>query len=1426
MVAKFWKSGGFLVQCEDAKKCVNSALECLMHDVNVDTKKGVDKLLKRTDVLVNMDKSMQDVRLSLKAIKDEVGQVLGHVQELGKREPLFTELIFQVDPALMGHAQQREKMLSLAGKFVEKYQINAEILSNGGVRVSNVSSGEIQGGLCRNPSSCMIWSSKGCGWVSDSCPIKNVLDVLKQQLTTLGLQVVVVCHTYGASKTAQQLLDAGVPVVISINRALMQLGGAVATKLLFNVIHPVIDEMVRANAGNVALVQNTLRTLLGKHLPGVSQLESAVLGVPVHVKTPRQSGTVLNELKLETRSNLTTSDEKARKKQKKLATELQLVVCDVPYPSKLESKMGQALGDGNGRGGLWHIKGKGDTPFFRGRAVAFEAIMSCLVNDTFAVVWRIDTLADTVSLEAALEKHGAEGCSILIWVDVAEKAEWELIGEWLGGRMLEDDDYQFVLLLTSGESNELQDASLRLSKQLSFEEFWISDVKDASTSLVKAHSLHEDLRFSFSEGAQRRSPFELVDEITFAELVTKELPRIMGTQQDVPIAGFFEDGKDLIITVCVRDVVFIKNLSHEVLTGFLDKKLGKSLSQKLSPPDGVNGGVASSGGDMGLPVGIAGPRNITVECDLSGFAKSFEHAILAMDKLTAHQTEKMEELRGLDCVHLYAPAGAGKTFVALHLMLLALFGPNGDQEPDIMILFVVMNEALALFVVKWLCTRCEGAVRKRRMLEMIYLLYQPCDAGPRAVKLEAGRLSTEAVPAEQYDVVVVDEAHHVYSDELVRGMVEEYTAPLLASSRPDPPRDFPRFLILSDVSQSFTLKPQYPPDLQPVHLTEVVRSSQRILAGAAAFQLHEGKDQLDATTCQNSVAGPPLKSVIFELAAGDDIMERYVDQTVQALLIHVAATFPRLSFHDRVAIIVPDDGFRDEFLAKIAEPKGLAARLQEQVAELKKRRDAGGIAGKETQGLEELLRKIQGVSERRFKVVGAAEASRYVLERNTPLDEEQMILVDTVENFHGLERLIVIAVGLDEVGGPEATTRSRARLYCAVTRAQLFVVVVNKFPRGGLLEFLGHVELQKEHREVDTKVVDRSAATDLMKKAEAEKLEKLEELKRWLVSVELATTAGALEKVGVEGTDELKRLSEAKFEKLMAAMEEADFDLLLEKVRGLGHASAPSSAVELRVAVAARKAQRQLQEDQRQKEEARVADELSTWLASVGLTVAAASLKKVGVKGKDELKSLSEAKFEKLMVAMEEADFDLLLEKVKGLGHESAPSSAEKLREKKRDTVAAREAERQRQADLSLLEQQRRQKEEARVADELSKWLASVGLTSTAVAAALKEVGAKGKDDLKRLSDAKFEKLMVAMSEADFDLLLENVRGLGHESAPSSAEELREAVAARKQRRRRRVWRSRRSRTPFGTQVVTGRWRRLGSQSSCRSERIRLDTRG
>ena len=90
-------------------------------------------------------------------------------------------------------------------------------------------------------------------------------------------------------------------------------------------------------------------------------------------------------------------------------------------------------------------------------------------------------------------------------------------------------------------------------------------------------------------------------------------------------------------------------------------------------------------------------------------------------------------------------------------------------------------------------------------------------------------------------------------------------------------------------------------------------------------------------------------------------------------------------------------------------------------------------------------------------------------------------------NFNGLERLIAIGLGLDKVGSPEAIMQSRARLYCAVTRAQFIVVVVNEFLRGGCTEFLGHVELRENQDTVDAGEVNRKAVSALIGQKEGQR---------------------------------------------------------------------------------------------------------------------------------------------------------------------------------------------------------------------------------------------------------------------------------------------------------------------------------------------------
>ena len=73
-------------------------------------------------------------------------------------------------------------------------------------------------------------------------------------------------------------------------------------------------------------------------------------------------------------------------------------------------------------------------------------------------------------------------------------------------------------------------------------------------------------------------------------------------------------------------------------------------------------------------------------------------------------------------------------------------------------------------------------------------------------------------------------------------------------------------LLLSDKSQTVG-QTTFPKEAVPVDMTEIVRSSKRIAAGASAFQLDTRQKRY---SCSHDTEGPPLKTFIFEVGADDD----------------------------------------------------------------------------------------------------------------------------------------------------------------------------------------------------------------------------------------------------------------------------------------------------------------------------------------------------------------------------------------------------------------------------------------------------------------------------------------------------------------------------------------------------------------------------
>ena len=171
--------------------------------------------------------------------------------------------------------------------------------------------------------------------------------------------------------------------------------------------------------------------------------------------------------------------------------------------------------------------------------------------------------------------------------------------------------------------------------------------------------------------------------------------------------------------------------------------------------------------------------------------------MLQLENLTPHQEEIYKQIAGKPRVDLRAPAGAGKTFLALRLIFEVLVVEAGGSAA-----FATRNLALCLHVTKWLfmrlAQRFDSETAARLIESRFFMLFSPFNDGLRrvTVDLEHGvvvvgkALGWEADA--QLALLAVDEAHHVHAAGELEPIVDKF-APVTSSTH---------LLLLSDVSQS------------------------------------------------------------------------------------------------------------------------------------------------------------------------------------------------------------------------------------------------------------------------------------------------------------------------------------------------------------------------------------------------------------------------------------------------------------------------------------------------------------------------------------------------------------------------------------------------------------------------------------------------
>lgn len=606
---------------------------------------------------------------------------------------------------------------------------------------------------------------------------------------------------------------------------------------------------------------------------------------------------------------------------------------------------------------------------------------------------------------------------MLLWVELKDPSLVAQLQELLCDGMLKQAD----VLLTCDDKA----AGAALLKHLDCHPITLPGVGDMAATASK---LHLDFKLVASLGPV--DPCCLLDKFKVEDILEAVLRILrrglqMQIQPDV-VTGIFAEPAGCVLRLWVSNVAMLHGLREIFLRGDFERDLTTALTRLPVPEPSDCSSVGSSGGDATPTIrGVAtslpeqdasdtneATRELTIKADRTQFAEQYDETLLALEELTPSQRQKLKEC-GDGNAHIKAAAGAGKTFVALHLTLEVL-----RERADRTVLFVAKSMALASFFASWLSRRAAKGERDA-MLGRLHMLAPPKGDGPRLVahacttEYGAIKLSPLKAPSDPYTLVVVDEAHFLYSQLELQRLIEPYASTAV------------RLFLLSDASQSIGAHITYPADLRSVELTEVVRSSQRIVFAANAFRC----DSQDAEPpgSHHSVPGPPLKPILFDAPPDSNKQTAmYAAHTLAALRV-VCNDFPGLRLHNRIAIIVPDAGWREQF---------------ESILE------------------KQLSKEFE---DRCFQLVDAQKANSCGTTSAAQQARKEWLVLDTVEQFDGLERLFVIAVGLDSpIEYNDAALETRSRLYRALTRAQMMVIVVNEKLRGGWLEFLGHVRFNSE----------------------------------------------------------------------------------------------------------------------------------------------------------------------------------------------------------------------------------------------------------------------------------------------------------------------------------------------------------------------------
>lgn len=692
---------------------------------------------------------------------------------------------FAVQPSALvtGHVADRVAFLTQMRELHASLAKATDLLDQGrhDLCLSDASAPELAATVRASHVHVLVWCADGHGWELPSTPpatlFEEVLLAVRQAARKPAMAIL--CLRYGARLAAEQLHAAGVPLVLwmKIHPRGTHLQELPLERLFLHAIAPTVED-----AHTKGYTAAELQTVARRRAEGAfgDAASTSVGCIAQDSSTPialawwrkreerpppeRQLDWVTNicaPLLKASQTNLAMGELRDR-----LLRESPMLACDVSSVSQARELLSSrkrvaittALLDSTSKE---RTSGRTIAPTelqqaaARCRAVAMDACsVHVQATGRFALVYYVATPTQLAGVQPKLAacRHA------LVWFDLRESG---LSAEAVSGCLKTHNDLH-VLLTSDAASEEAYDAVME-------EGTWREVRLDTDADLgAHADVLHQELRLTAKIA---EAPCALLSVFGAEALVAALREALPGN--DRPLAAVYCDDDDgaLIVRTHVSDVALLHEQRDEMLAGRFEMRLSSILQGQPRRP--------------GSAAGV-----LMIEIDRTQFAQQYEQSVLALEKLTPHQQAKLAECAGQQRVHVKAPAGAGKTYLAMHEMLGTLEASGSTH-----LLFIARNQALCLFVLRWLCARPSTNKKRRKMLSRLHVLFEPLEDGPRACALEGQRIEMYPdAPSVAYAMVVVDEAHHMYRYPSARSLINEVVDHSSSSAY--------RLMLLSDISQS------------------------------------------------------------------------------------------------------------------------------------------------------------------------------------------------------------------------------------------------------------------------------------------------------------------------------------------------------------------------------------------------------------------------------------------------------------------------------------------------------------------------------------------------------------------------------------------------------------------------------------------------